>query len=115
MPPQRVAHDAGDGDLTDIDLGSPSNDALAPERDGPVPLSTPLQPNAGLSNGALATPQPRSAGASSSSQADDPDEIVLGGGMQSIKLTTYEDSEPLPPGTVAAGSQASDKQVRPAQ
>ena len=115
-PPQPSVDDTNDGDLTDIDLGPPSDATAAPEPDDPIPLSTPLsgvEPRDGLSNGAVATPQqPRPAEASSSSSpVEDPQEIVLGGVLQSITLTTYEDSAPLAPGT--AGDQALDKQVRP--
>ena len=117
-PPQPLSvDDANDGQLTDIDLGTPPEAAATPEPDDPVPLSTPLgrvEHTDGLSNGAAATPPPRPAEASSSSSpAEDPREIVLGDRLQSITLTTYEDSVPLSPGTVTAGDQASDKQVKP--
>ena len=112
-PPQQPSvDDANDGDLTDIDLGPPSDAAATPEPDDPVPLSTPLRGvglRDSLSNGAVATPQPRPAAeaSSTSSPAEDPQEIVLGGGgLQSITLTTYEDSVSLPPGAATAGHQA---------
>ncbi len=109
--------DTNDGDLTNIDLGPPTESAAAPEPDDPIPLSTPLsgvEPRDGLSNGAVATPQqPRPAEASSSSSpTEDPQEIVLGGVLQSITLTTYEDSAPLASGAAIAGDQALDKEVR---
>ena len=40
--------------------------------------------------------------------------MLGGGGLQSITLTTYEDSVSLPPGAATAGDQAQDMQVKPA-
>ena len=113
-PSQRPADDSADGDLTDIDLGSPSDAAAMPEPDDPVPVSMPLpeiRPGPSLSDDALATPPLRSAGASSSSHADSPHKIVLGSGVRSITLTTYEDSVSMQAGSVTADGQALDAQV----
>ena len=108
--PQRPLDEQGE--LTDIDLGSPPEVASAPQLGDLVPLSTPLpQSGAALSNGAVAARQPRS-DIAGGSQSDEPEEIEIGTGVRSITLTTYEDSEPLPPGTVTLGGQPADDQVR---
>ena len=98
------------GELTDIDLGSPAEGAAAPQSGDSVPVSTPLRESSGLSNGAVASPQPRSTVASSS-PSDEPQDIVLGTGVQSITLTTYEDSEPMPHKKLTVGSQPANDQV----